>query len=209
LRIFILAVILLAGCTQNFVDSRDQQSFFKPGRLSELNKNPVRVESLRKIKDANSKIVAKSASYSGGDLASSLGGATSPAEIMVNVLKGQLIGFFSGSIADYIISKYANDDLYQASLVNSYMDYPIGSGYSSQVYVAVPAGSEIKRDRIYVCKKSGNKIMGQPVYILMALNTAGKDDVNSLVFLEKMKIIDAEIESNPRFFKEQRAKYYN
>lgn len=209
MRIFILAVILLAGCTQNFVDSRDQQSFFKPGRLSELNKNPVRVESLRKIKDANSKIVAKSASYSGGDLASSLGGATSPAEIMVNVLKGQLIGFFSGSIADYIISKYANDDLYQASLVNSYMDYPIGSGYSSQVYVAVPAGSEIKRDRIYVCKKSGNKIMGQPVYMLMALNTAGKDDVNSLVFLEKMKIIDAEIESNPSFFKEQRAKYYN
>lgn len=209
MRIFILAAILLAGCTQNFVDSRDQQSFFKPGRLSELNKNPVRVESLRKIKDANSKIVAKSASYSGGDLASSLGAATSPAEIMVNVLKGQLIGFFSGSIADYIISKYANDDLYQASLVNSYMDYPIGSGYSSQVYVAVPAGSEIKRDRIYVCKKSGNKIMGQPVYILMALNTAGKDDVNSLVFLEKMKIIDAEIESNPRFFKEQRAKYYN
>lgn len=209
MRIFILAVILLAGCTQNFVDSRDQQSFFKPGRLSELNKNPVRVESLRKIKDANSKIVAKSASYSGGDLASSLGGATSPAEIVVNVLKGQLIGFFSGSIADYIISKYANDDLYQASLVNSYMDYPIGSGYSSQVYVAVPAGSEIKRDRIYVCKKSGNKIMGQPVYMLMALNTAGKDDVNSLVFLEKMKIIDAEIESNPRFFKEQRAKYYN
>lgn len=51
--------------------------------------------------------------------------------------------------------------------------------------------------------------MGQPVYMLMALNTAGKDDVNSLVFLEKMKIIDAEIESNPSFFKEQRAKYYN
>lgn len=201
----LLMGVLLSGCTQKFIDSRDQQSFIKPGRLIDLHKNPVRVESLQKIKDANSSIIANSASYSGGTLAP-IGSFNSPTEFAVNVLKGQLIGYFSGSIADLLIKKYANDDIYKASLVNSYTDYPVGTGRSVQVYVAVPASLNLSRDRIYVCKETGNTILGQPVYGLMPLAAARRSDVNSLVFLEKMKKIDLEIESNPRFFVEQRNK---
>ena len=203
----VVVVFLLSGCTQHYIDSRDQTSFTIPGTLLNLNKNPVRVESLRKIKDANSKIIADASGNSGGDLGSMASMFTNPAAAIGYVVIGKVAGFMAGSISDKIIAKYANDDLYEASLVNSYNDWPVGFGRGSKVYVAVLGGFDIARDRIYISQETGNKILGQPIYRLIDLNSAKKDDVKSLPFLEKMKKIDSEIASNPRFFLQQRFKY--